>query len=200
MTSVRRIVVTDYNFPDLDLESALVQQAGFELAGHDCKIQDELIGAVAGADAVITQFARITPAVMAAMDRARAIVRYGIGVDNVDLNAARAHAIPVSNIPDYCIDEVADQTLSFILGLTRQVVTHTRELQAGRWGLAVPVQEMRVLREQTVVVLGFGRIGCEVVRRLLAFKCRVLVHDPMVATADIVASRSHAAWAETRDQ
>ncbi len=187
MTSVPRIVVTDYSFPDLDLETALVRDAGFELVGHHCKTQDELIGAVAGADAVITQFARITPAVIAAMTRARAVVRYGIGVDNVDLDAARAHAIPVSNIPDYCIDEVADHTLSFILGLTRQVVIHTREVQAGQWRLAVPVPAMRVLREQTVGVLGFGRIGREVVRRLLAFKCRVLVHDPVAAAADIVA-------------
>ena len=186
MTSVPRIVVTDYTFPDLGPESARVQQSGFQLVGHHCKTQDELISAVAGADAVISQFARTTPAVIAAMDRARAIVRYGIGVDNVDLDAARAHAIPVSNITDYCIEEVADHTPSFILGLTRQVVTHTRAVQAGRWGVAVPVQEMRVLREQTVGVLGFGRIGREVVRRLLAFKCRVLVHDPVSAAADIL--------------
>ena len=101
--------------------------------------------------------------------RARAIVRYGIGVDNVDLEAARARGIPVSNIPDYCIDEVADHTLAFILGLTRQVVTHTADLRAGQWRLAVPLPEMKALRDQTVGVVGFGRIGREVVR---AAACR----------------------------
>ncbi len=193
MNSSKRIVVTDYNFPDLELESALIAPSGCELIGYHCNTEAELIAAVAQADAVITQFARINANVIAAMARSRAIVRYGIGVDNVDLDAARAHAIPVSNIPDYCIDEVADHTMAFILGLTRQVVTHTSDLRAGNWRLAVPVPAMRVLREQTVGVIGFGRIGREVVRRLLAFKCRVLVHDPVVPGADIAAAGATAA-------
>jgi D-3-phosphoglycerate dehydrogenase len=186
MNKAPSIVVTDYNFPDLDLEMALSQAAGCTLVGHHCSNQAELVAAVAGADAVITQFARIDATVIGAMARARAIVRYGIGVDNVDLDAARALAIPVSNIPDYCIDEVADHTLAFILGLTRQVVTHSADLRAGQWRLAVPVPAMRVLRELTVGVLGFGRIGREVARRLLPFKCRLLVHDPVVRAADIL--------------
>ena len=73
--------------------------------------------AVGDADAVITQFAPVDAQVIAAMKRARAIVRYGIGVDNVDLDAARKHGIPVCNVPDYCIDEVADHTLAFILAV-----------------------------------------------------------------------------------
>jgi len=188
MTTRPTIVVTDYNFPDLSLETAVLEQGGCDIVGHHCSTEAELMAAVARADAVITQFARINARVIGAMARARAIVRYGIGVDNVDLDAARAHGLPVSNIPDYCIDEVADHTLAFILGLTRQVVTHTADLRAGQWRLAVPVSGMRALREQTVGVVGFGRIGREVVGRLRAFKCRVLVHDPVVAAGDIAAA------------
>ena len=180
------IVVTDYKFPDLALEVSAAEQAGCDLIGLHCETEAELKAAVASADAVITQFARLSAPVVAAMTRARAIVRYGIGVDNVDLDAARQHGIPVSNIPDYCIDEVADHTLSFILALTRQVVTHTADLRAGHWRLAVPVSGMKVLRDQTVGLVGFGRIGREVAARLLAFRCRVLVHDPMVPEADIL--------------
>lgn len=193
MSHSRTIVVTDYNFPDLTLESAIAEQAGCTIVGHHCANEAELIAAVGQADAVITQFARINASVIGAMARARAIVRYGIGVDNVDLDAARARGLPVSNIPDYCIDEVADHTLAFILGLTRQVVTHTADLRAGQWRLAVPVPQMRVLRGQTVGVVGFGRIGREVVDRLLAFKCRVLVHDPVVSAADIAATGAQSA-------
>jgi D-3-phosphoglycerate dehydrogenase / 2-oxoglutarate reductase len=188
MTARHRIVVTDYSFPDLTLESAVLANSGCQLVGHHCKTEDELLAAVAQADAVITQFARIDAKVISAMARTRAIVRYGIGVDNVDLDAAHALGIPVSNIPDYCIDEVADQTLAFILGLTRQVVAHSADMRAGHWRLAVPVPGMRALREQTVGVLGFGRIGREVVKRLLAFKCKVLVHDPLVPSADIAST------------
>ena len=72
------------------------------------------------------------------------------------------------------------------MALTRQVVTHTADLRAGHWRLAVPVSGMKVLRDQTVGLVGFGRIGREVAARLLAFKCRVLVYDPMVPEADIL--------------
>ena len=185
MSSKPTIVVTDYKFPDLALEQAAAEHAGCVLIGHHCESEAELKAVVADADAVITQFARLSAPVVAAMTRARAIVRYGIGVDNVDLDAARQHGIPVANIPDYCIDEVADHTLSFILAMTRQVVTHTADLRAGHWRLAVPVSGMKVLRDQTVGLVGFGRIGREVVARLLAFKCRVLVYDPMVPEAEI---------------
>jgi D-3-phosphoglycerate dehydrogenase len=185
MSSKPTIVVTDYKFPDLALEQAAAEHAGCDLIGHHCESEAELIAAVTDADAVITQFARLSAPVLAAMTRARAIVRYGIGVDNVDLDAARQHGIPVANIPDYCIDEVADHTLSFILAMTRQVVTHTADLRAGHWRLAVPVSGMKVLRDQTVGLVGFGRIGREVAARLLAFKCRVLVYDPMVPEAEI---------------
>ena len=185
MSSKPTIVVTDYKFPDLALEQAAAEHAGCVLIGHHCESEEELKAAVTDADAVITQFARLSAPVVAAMTRARAIVRYGIGVDNVDLDAARQHGIPVANIPDYCIDEVADHTLSFILAMTRQVVTHTADLRAGHWRLAVPVSGMKVLRDQTVGLVGFGRIGREVAARLLAFKCRVLVYDPMVPMAEI---------------
>ena len=98
------------------------------------------------ADAVITQFAPVKDAVIAAMSRARVIVRYGIGVDNVDLDAARAREIPVCNVPDYCIDEVADHTLAFILATTRQVVRNSLQLKAGKPGLATPLDRMLTLR------------------------------------------------------
>jgi D-3-phosphoglycerate dehydrogenase len=126
------------------------------------------------------------------MRKARAIVRYGIGVDNIDLDAARERDIPVCNVPDYCIDEVADQTLAFILATTRQVVTHANHLRAGNWGLATPLDGMKALRDLTVGVVGFGRIGREVVRRLLAFKCSVQVFDPIVPAAEIEKSGARA--------
>jgi D-3-phosphoglycerate dehydrogenase len=180
-----KIAITDWTFPDLEIEERIIKAAGIEVAARQCKTEAELIALVADADAVVTQFARITPTVIAAMERSRAIVRYGIGVDNVDLAAARDHGIAVCNVPDYCIDEVADHTLAFILAATRQVVSHTMHLRIGAWSLAVPVTGMKALRDLSVGVVGFGRIGREVVSRLAAFKCRVLVFDPVVPTREI---------------
>jgi D-3-phosphoglycerate dehydrogenase len=180
-----KVVVTDFAFPDLATEEHILASAGCELIGRQCKTEADLCDLCRDADAVITQFARISAGVLGAMARARIIVRYGIGVDNVDLEAARARKIPVCNIPDYCMDEVADQTLAFILATTRQVVPHTVHLRAGQWGLAVPLTGMRTLKNLTVGVVGCGRIGRAVVKRLVAFQCAVLVFDPLVPAAEV---------------
>jgi len=180
-----KVVVTDYAFPDLNTEQQILAAAGCDVAGRQCKTEADLTDLCRDADAVITQFARVNANVIGAMARARVIVRYGIGVDNVDLDAARARNIPVCNIPDYCIDEVADHTLAFILATTRQVVPHTNHLRAGQWGLVGPLAGLKALRDLTVGVVGFGRIGREVVKRLAAFKCAVRVFDPLVPAAEI---------------
>jgi len=183
------IVVTDYTFPDLGVEESLITAAGFQLnAWKEKKSAAELPALVSEADAVITQFAPVNADVIRSMKRAKVIVRYGIGVDNVDLAVAKECGIPVCNVPDYCIDEVADHTLAFLLGTTRQVATSSNYVKGGRWGLATPLDRIQVLKNMTVGVVGFGRIGREVVSRLRAFKCRILVSDPIAAAADITAA------------
>ncbi len=179
------VVVTDYAFSDLGLETRILAGGGCLVRSGQCRTEADLIELCQGADAVITQFARVNAAVIRAMTRAKAIVRYGIGVDNVDLEAARAANIRVCNVPDYCVDEVADHALAFILATTRQVVPHTLHLRGGKWGLAVPLGRMNVLREMTAGVVGFGRIGREVARRLQPFKCALRVFDPGVLPAEI---------------
>ena len=187
-----KIVVTDHTFPDLATEEAVATAAGATLVGAQTKDPARLAAAVADADAVITQFAPVNADVIGAMQRARAIVRYGIGVDNVDLAAARSHGIPVCNIPDYCIDEVADHTLAFILALTRQVPSQSRLVHDGEWKLAAPPAAFRTLAGMTCGVVGFGRIGRGVVRRLVAFGGRVLVSDPVASADAISAIGAHA--------
>ncbi|MFM7318371.1 MAG: C-terminal binding protein [bacterium] len=183
-----RVVVTDYTFPSLLIEEEILLPQGFSLEGGQFRSVESLIPFVAGADAVITQFAPINADVIAAMQNAKVIVRYGIGVDNVDLEAARFRGIPVCNVPDYCIDEVADHTLAFILSVTRQVVPNTLHIRDGRWGLAPSLDAMRTLRDQTVGIVGFGRIGREVAARLAPLKCQRLVIDPVIAPESIVAA------------
>lgn len=189
-----KVAVTDYSFPDLAVEETILQGAGHTLvAWKEKRTPAELASLVGDADAVITQFAPVNAEVIGAMQKARVIVRYGIGVDNVDLEAAKARGIPVCNVPDYCIDEVADHTLAFILATTRQVVPNCVRVRGGTWGLATPLGGMQALRDLTVGVVGFGRIGREVAARLKAFKCRVLVHDPVVAASAITQAGCEAA-------
>ncbi|MDO7679190.1 MAG: C-terminal binding protein [Planctomycetota bacterium] len=189
-----KVAITDYSFPNLDVEEGILCPQGHQIAAwkekHSALQLPELL---ADADAVITQFAPLTADVIQSMQRARVIVRYGIGVDNVDLLAAKARGIPVCNVPDYCIDEVADQTLAFMLATTRQVLSNCHAVREGRWGLATPLEQMRTLRDLTVGLVGFGRIGREVAARLQPFHCRVLVHDPAVTDAAVQKSGCHSA-------
>jgi D-3-phosphoglycerate dehydrogenase len=181
-----KVAVTDHSFDNLDPEAAILRPLGCEIVtGRRGAPPEELARLVADADHVITQFAPLNAAVIAAMRRAKVIVRYGVGVDNVDLDAARSRGIPVCNVPDYCMDEVADHTLALLLATTRHVMANGNRVRDGGWGLAVPLPAMKALADLTAGVVGFGRIGREVVRRLRAFKCRVLVYDPAVPAADV---------------
>lgn len=179
------VAITDYTFKDLEVERSILEPLGIQVKHGQCKTKDTLIEIVRDVDAVITQFAPVNAEVIEAMNRAKVIVRYGIGVDNVDLQAAAKRGIPVCNVPDYCIDEVADHTLAFILATTRQVVPNTLHIQSGKWGLATDLTQMRKLRDQVIGVVGFGRIGREVVGRLKAFHADVQVFDPVVPASAI---------------
>jgi D-3-phosphoglycerate dehydrogenase len=184
-----KVAVTDYTFDALDVETEILGPLGCQVVGQKiCKAPEELIPLVADADCVITQFAPVNAAVIGAMQKSRVIVRYGIGVDNVDLAAAAAKGIPVCNVPDYCIDEVADYALAMILDLARKITANGNRVKSGSWSSAVPLTGYFSVKDMTVGMVGFGRIGREVAARLKAFKGKVLVYDPAVDPAAIQAA------------
>jgi D-3-phosphoglycerate dehydrogenase / 2-oxoglutarate reductase len=186
-----KVAVTDFGLEDINIEKAILEPLGCEVVGPlrlpESKDEAKLSALVKDADFVITQFSPVTAAVVNAMQKSKIIVRYGIGVDNVDLKAAAAKNIPVCNVPDYCIDEVADSALAMILDLVRKVTAHAVRIKSGKWELAVPIKELFVLNEMTVGMVGFGRIGRAVAARLKPFRCKVLVFDPVVDAATIKA-------------
>ncbi len=113
------------------------------------------------------------------LERCRIIARYGIGVDNVDLEAAREQAIAVTNVPDYCIEEVASQALGLVLCLVRKMKAGDLLVQAGDWG-ASKLGEVRRLSTLTIGLVGYGRIARRLSHLLAPFGCAILVADPYV--------------------
>jgi D-3-phosphoglycerate dehydrogenase len=178
------VLVTDYTFDSLDVEEAILRPLGAEIDARKCRDEAKLADLVAETDYVLTQFAPVTAKVIAAMSRTKLIVRYGIGVDNVDLGAARHRGIPVCNVPAYCLDEVADHAMALLLDATRRISANGRLVREGGWGLDGPLDRMKTLRDMTVGIIGFGRIGREVAARLSSFKCRTLAHDPYVPRSE----------------
>lgn len=157
----------------------MVTEAGATLAVAQCKSPEEVIAACKDADALLVQWAPITAKVVAALEKCKVIVRYGIGVDNVDLKAAAAKGIPVCNIPDYCIDEVADHSLSLALALARQLPQTDAIVRAGTWKI-MPPKPFPALRDVTFATAGYGRIARAVLERAKPFGFKLAAYDPFV--------------------
>ncbi|MBP1995321.1 C-terminal binding protein [Paenibacillus eucommiae] len=174
-----RVVVTDHGFPDLQAEASALREVGAELSVYQCRNVLEVADAVREADAVLTQWAPMTAEAIAAMTHCKVIVRYGIGVDNVDLEAAGKRGIPVVNVPDYALEEVADHAMALLLSLARKLPQVTAKVRAGKWQTN-PCRPMRSLRGQTLGLAGFGNIAHHVASRAQAFGMRVAAYDPFV--------------------
>lgn len=172
-----KVVITDCSFLGVSVERELVEKAGGHLELARCKTEEDVIAACHDADALLVQWAPITERVIRSLTRCKAVIRYGIGVDNVDLEAAKRAGIAVANVPDYCVDEVADHTLALALALGRQVLTTFDRLRAGEWKITPPAP-MPAFRDMTFVVAGLGRIGRAVLGRASSFGFKLAAYDP----------------------
>jgi D-3-phosphoglycerate dehydrogenase len=172
-------VITDWGFPHLQYENLLLSKHGAEVVAHQCKTEDEVVEVVRDADVVLTQFAPVKANAIAAMRRCKGIVRYGIGLDNVDLVAAQRRGIPVRNVPDYSVNEVADHTMALLLALQRQVCDVQTLVKEGVWKITPP-QAFIPLRHSKLGLIGFGRIARLVACRAKAFGIRVAAFDPLI--------------------
>lgn len=178
-----KVVVSDYDYPDLAIERALLEPIGAEVVGLQCRTGEGLGELAADADAILQQYAPITAATIARLERCKAICRYGIGVDIVDVEAAARRGIVVTNVPDYCLDEVADHTIALALALLRRLPFYVEATRAGRWHWSAGGGPVPRLRGLSVGLVGFGRIAQNMARKLVAFGVRLIAHDPYVSAA-----------------
>lgn len=172
-----RVIITDHGFADVERERETLSEAGAELVVAQCRTEADVTEAAVGADALIVQWAPVTANVIESLDRCKVIVRYGIGVDNVDLAAAERKGIPVCNVPDYCIDEVADHALAMTLALGRQLTHVDARVRSGVWKI-VPDAPMPAFRTMTFGTLGLGRVARAVLDRARPFGFKLIASDP----------------------
>ncbi len=185
-----KIVITDCGFANIIPETDAFTEAGFDLAYAQCKTPEDVLRAAADADGILVQFAPVTAEVIHRLNRCKVIVRYGIGVDNVDLPAAKSKGIAVCNVPDYCIDEVADHTVALALALARQLFQIDARTRSGLWRIT-PDKPMPSFNELTFATAGYGRIARAVLDRAKAFGFKLATYDPYVPPdIDGVAFRS----------
>ncbi|MFL6063248.1 MAG: C-terminal binding protein [Friedmanniella sp.] len=174
-----KVLVTDAEYESLDLERGVVEAAGHEFAVASCRTAEDVIAAGSGVSAMLVQYAPITAEVFDALPDLRVVSRYGVGVDGVDLDAARRHGVWVTNVPDYGVSEVAMHAVAMLLALLRNLAGHDREVRAGRWDYHLGGVLPRVDR-LTLGVLGLGRIGRLVQERVSPWFGSCVGYDPLL--------------------
>ncbi|MCZ6673611.1 MAG: C-terminal binding protein [Verrucomicrobia bacterium] len=180
-----KIVYTDHGFESIEIERGIIESANGNLIIAQCKTAEDVIEATADADALLVQWAPVTADVIDALRQCRVIVRMGIGFDNVDIEAARQKEIPVCNVPDYCINEVADHTLAMALSLARQLHITDRRVRDGSWNI-IPAGKMPAFHEMTFATVGFGRIARAVHQRARHFSFKLVAYDKFVSSESML--------------
>ena len=176
-----RILITDFVWPSTAPEREVLAAGlgdGVEVIEAPDGSEATLARLAADCDGIMTCFAQVTPAVVRAAERCRVISRYGVGVDNIAVDVATELGIPVTYVPDYCVDEVSDHVMALLLTWNRQVGFYDGIAKAGRWEGAPSPHPLTRLRGQTIGIVGFGRIGRAVADKAPAFGLAVIVHDP----------------------
>jgi D-3-phosphoglycerate dehydrogenase / 2-oxoglutarate reductase len=172
------VVAIDDGYDRYDQEETILGAAGARFELRPCRRDPQAtIAAVRDAAVVLVREGPVPRAAIEAMRLGRAVIRYGIGVDNIDQQVARERKIVVANVPDYGTDEVATQTVALALAAARHVRLHDNEVRSGRWSTGV-LRKMYRLRGRTLGFVGYGRIARRTHEMLAGFGFgRTLVHD-----------------------
>jgi D-3-phosphoglycerate dehydrogenase len=173
-------MIADSDYGDVDIERAIVEDAGFRLSAHQCKSEQDVIAHGRDADGVLTQYAHIGASVMDNLPHLRVIARYGTGVDIVDVDEATRHGIQVTNAPnEWCADEVADHAIALWLTAARKITEYDAATRRGvwQWQTGEPIWR---LRGRVFGLLGYGAIARLIAARARAFGVEIWAHDPYV--------------------
>lgn len=180
MTPKYKVVVTDYEYQSLHWEEKEVASVGGILVPCQLKTEEELIQECKDADALLVQYAKITRRVIENLEKCKIIVRYGVGVDSLDIEAATEHGIYIANVPDYGLEDVADHAMALLLAAVRKVLYLHNKVVNDQWDykLAKPLYR---LRGKTLGLMAFGNIARMVANKAKAFGINVQVYDPYLS-------------------
>jgi D-3-phosphoglycerate dehydrogenase / 2-oxoglutarate reductase len=181
------IAVTDSPFPSLDPAKAALARVDFELRMAKSASAEDILAVARDADAVLVTYAKLDASLLRQLTRCKAIGRFGLGVDNIDVKTAAELGISVNYVPDYCMHEVSDHAMALLLALARKIPLSNKLVQAGRWEMPAVVPIHR-LAGRVLGLVGFGNIPRALAPKAKAFGLRVLTHDPYVAPDALAAA------------
>lgn len=168
-----RILLTDYAWPDLDAENSLLTGTGHELIVAPDGSEETLVSLASNVSAIMTTWAQVTPKVIDAAPDCRIVSRLGIGLDNIAIAHCTQKGIPVTNVPSYCMDEVAEHALALMLALARNVAFFHLRSKRGEYSIT-SAPPMHRIAGRTLGIAGFGRIGKSLAKRAIGLQMKVL--------------------------
>lgn len=170
-----KVLLTDYAWPELDIEREVLAEVDAELVVADQQDEATLISLAADVDAILTCWANVSATVVEAAVNCQIVSRLGIGLDNIDVASCTRRGIPVTNVPDYCSREVAEHAMALTFSLARHTAFFHHETKQGRYDLQAAAPPRR-LKGQTLGIVGFGNIGREMASLATAVGLQVIVH------------------------
>ena len=181
------IAVTDSPFPSLDPAKAALARVDPELRMAKSASADDILAVARDADAILVTYAKLPGDLLRQLTRCKAIGRFGLGVDNIDIAAAAELGIAVTYVPDYCMHEVSDHAMALLLALARKIPLSNKLVQGGRWEMPAVVPIHR-LAGRVLGLVGFGNIPRALAPKAKAFGLRVVTHDPYVSQQALAAA------------
>src|SRR5437763_16112987 len=181
------IAVTDSPFPSLDPAKAALARIDPELRLAKSASAEDILAVARDADAILVTYAKLSGDLLRQLTRCRAVGRFGLGVDNIDIPAAVERGITVTYVPDYCMQEVSDHAMALLLALARKIPHSTALVQGGRWEMPAVVPIHR-LAGRVLGLVGFGNIPRALAPKAKAFGLRVVTHDPYVSANTLSAA------------
>ncbi len=175
-----KVVITDCNHPSIEIERKMLSEINAELILSNCNTEEDIIKVAKDADGIINQRVSITRRVIKSLNKCKVIVRYGVGVDNIDIKVATECGIIVANVPDYCVDEVSSHALGLILGCARGRILFNSKVKEKRWGFSLAKPLFRT-QGKTLGIFGLGRIGSAVAKKSKGFGLKIIACDPYVS-------------------
>ncbi len=178
-----KVYISDFDYPDNEVEKSVLEPIGAEVIGLQCKSGKGLAEQAHDADIILQQYAKIYRGTIEKLKQCKAICRYGIGVDIVDVKAAYEHGMVVTNVMDYCLDEVADHDITMGFMMLRRIPMWAKATRQGEWHWNSSGGKLLRFRDLTWGLIGFGRIAQNIARKLPIFGFKVIAYDPHVSSS-----------------
>lgn len=184
-----KVLLTDYEFENLQYEEEVFAESGLdiEFIKAQCKTEEEVMEQAQQVDAILNQYAPISRRVIESLQNTKIISRYGVGVNTIDVEAAKEKGIIIANVPDYGMEEVSNHALALLLSWARKVTLLNNEVKKGNWDFKASVPIHR-FDKQTVGVLGFGRIPRRFIEKVKPLGFKLAAYDPYISAEDMEAA------------